>query len=207
MARNTVPKCKLCRRERTKLFLKGARCDTAKCPIEKNAKPPGLHGWRRARVSDYGVRLREKQKCKRYYGVLETQFRRIFKMAERQKGDTGENLLSLLERRVDNVLTIAGLAASRSQARQLVGHRHVQVNSEIMDIPSYLVNEGDVVRPLPEENILELARANRGALGHGEQAWLEVNDADLTVRVVRLPVREDVTLAVDDGLIVELCSR
>ena len=131
MARYTGAKCKLCRREGEKLMLKGARCQSAKCPIEKRHRPPGMHGWRRGRPSDYAVRLREKQKCKRYYGVLEKQFRRYFEMAQKSSGNTGENLLVLLERRLDNVLTICGFAASRAQARQMVGHGHVQCATNI----------------------------------------------------------------------------
>ena len=200
-------KCKLCRREGSRLFLKGQRCDSAKCPVEKRSKPPGLHGWRGRRVSPYGVRLREKQKCKRYYGVQEAQFRRFYAMAEKERGNTGENLLSLLERRLDNVVTVSGFAVSRAQARQMVRHRKIQVNGQTVDISSYLVEEGDVVRPFPKDSILEVFRRNREQQGHPGTAWLDINDADLTVRVARLPVREDVTLPVDDRLIVEFCSR
>jgi len=207
MARYTGPKCKLCRREGVKLFLKGARCHTAKCPIEGRSKPPGMHGWRRGRLSDYGVRLREKQKCKRYYGVLEKQFRRYFDMAQGLSGNTGENLLALLERRLDNVLAACGFAVSRAQARQLVRHGHVQVDGRRVNVPNYLVEEGDVIRPEPDDSVLDAVRANREDTGHPETGWLEVNDADLTIRVVRLPVRDDVTAEVDEGLVVEFCSR
>ncbi|MHC4479444.1 MAG: 30S ribosomal protein S4 [Planctomycetota bacterium] len=207
MGRHTGPKCKLCRREGVKLFLKGARCHTAKCPIEKRSKPPGMHGWRRGRPSDYAIRLREKQKCKRYYGVLEAQFRRYFEHATRARGNTGENLLALLERRLDNVLTVCGFAVSRAQARQFVSHRHVQVNGRMVDVPNYLVEEGDVIRPEPKDAMLELVRGHREETGHPDPGWMEVNDADLTARAVRSPVREDVTVEVQDGLIVELCSR
>lgn len=207
MSRYTGPKCRRCRREGVKLFLKGARCGTAKCPMEKRSKPPGMHGWRRGRPSPYGVRLREKQKCKRFYCVTESQFRRYFEQAGRQVGNTGENLLVLLERRLDNAVKTAGLAASRGQARQLVCHRYIEVNGRKVDIPSYLVKEGDVIRPIPKDNVLELARANREAQGHPEPGWLAINDVDLTVRAVRTPVREDVSAVVDEGLIVEFCSR
>ncbi len=207
MARHHGPKCKLCRREGVKLFLKGARCHTAKCPIEKRSKPPGMHGWRRGRPSDYSIRLREKQKVKRYYGVLEKQFRRYFEIARKYAGNTGEGLLTLLERRLDNVLVICGIAVSRAQARQLVNHGHVQVNGAKVDVANYQVKEGDVVRPVPEDSILDLVRSNREETGHPEPAWLEVNDADLTIRVVRMPVREDVTAEVEEGLVVEFCSR
>lgn len=207
MARYTGPKCKLCRREGTKLFLKGARCHTAKCPIEKRSKPPGMHGWRRGRPSDYAVRLREKQKVKRYYGVLEKQFRRYFEQAEKGLGNTGEQLLALLERRLDNVLVVSGLAVSRAQGRQLVTHRHIQLNGRTTNVPNCLVDEGDVIRPEPKDSILDLMRENREQSGHPEPGWLEVNDADLTIRVVRMPVREDVTAEVEEGLVVEFCSR
>lgn len=207
MARYTGPKCRLCRREGVKLFLKGARCHTAKCPIEGRTRPPGMRGWRRGRPKDYGIRLREKQKCKRFYGVLEAQFRRYFDLAQKATGNTGENLLSLLERRLDNVLTICGFAVSRAQARQLVTHRHVQVNGRTVDVPNYLVEEGDVIRPEPDDAVLDVVRARREQTGHPTPAWLEINDADLTSRVVREPVREDVAVEVDEGLIVEFCSR
>lgn len=207
MGRNVGPKCRLCRREQVKLFLKGARCHTAKCPLEGRSKPPGMHGWRRRRPTDYGVRLREKQKCKRYYGVLEKQFRRYFGHAQKARGNTGENLLCLLERRLDNVLTICGFAVSRAQARQLTAHRHVQVNGHTVDVANYLVEEGDVIRPEPDDAVLEVVRATREEVGHPQPGWLEVNDADLTIRAVRLPIREDVTVEVQEGLVVEFCSR
>ena len=207
MARYHGPKCRLCRREGLKLFLKGIKCHTAKCPIEKRSKPPGMHGWRRGRPSDYSIRLREKQKLKRYYGVLERQFRRYFENARKQRGNTGESLLVMLERRLDNVLAVCGFAVSRAQARQLGTHRHVQVNGRRVDVPNYLVKEGDVIRPEPADSILEQTRFHREESGHPSPAWLEVNDADLTVRVIRVPVREDVTAEVEEGLVVEFCSR
>ena len=207
MARYTGSKCKLCRREGLKLFLKGVRCHTAKCPIEKRSKPPGMHSWRRGRPSDYATRLREKQKCKRYYGVLEAQFKRYFERAQRMPGNTGESLLSLLERRLDNVLTICGFTASRAQARQMVTHRHVQVNGRRVSVPNYCVEEGDVIRPEPEDRFLDAVRARREETGHLAPVWLEVNDADLTVRVLRMPVRADVAVDVQEGLIVEFCAR
>jgi small subunit ribosomal protein S4 len=190
-----------------KLFLKGARCLTPKCPIEKRTKPPGMHGWRRGRPSDYAVRLREKQKCKRYYGVLERQFRRYFDMAHQSAGNTGENLLCLLERRLDNALVVSGCAESRAQARQLIGHRHIQVNGRTTDVGNYLVEEGDVIRPEPKDSILDAVRAHREQMGHPDCGWIQVNDADLTLRVLRLPAREDVSAEVDDGLVVEFCSH
>jgi small subunit ribosomal protein S4 len=190
-----------------KLFLKGTRCYTAKCPIEKRSRPPGMHGFSRRRPSPYGIRLREKQKVKRFYGTLEKQFRRFFEMANKQKGNTGANLLCLLERRLDNVVKVSGLGASRSQARQLITHGHMQVNGRKVSSPSYLVKEGDVIRPQAKDSILELCRGNRETLGHPEAGWLAINDTDLTVQVVRYPVREDVSADVDEGLVVEFCSR
>lgn len=207
MGRHTDPKCRLCRREGVKLMLKGARCETAKCPIEKRSKPPGMHVFRRRRPTPYGVRLREKQKIKRYYGVGEAQFRRFFQMAGREKGNTGENMLALMERRLDNVVKLAGYAWSRAQARQLVAHGHIEVNGRKVDIPSYLVEEGDTIRPEPKDAILDAARATRDDQGHPEAGWLAINEADLTVRVVRLPVRADVTVEIDEGMVVEFCSR
>jgi small subunit ribosomal protein S4 len=207
MARYTGPKCKLCRREQQKLFLKGERCHTAKCPVEDGRQPPGQHGYPRGRPSDYSFRLREKQKTKRYYGLLEDQFRRFFNMAEKTRGDTGEELLTLLERRLDNVMAVCGFAASRAQGRQLVNHGHMQVNSRKNDVASYLVEEGDVIRPAPKDNILEMVRENRETAHEETPPWLEVNDADMTVRVVRMPTRDDVTLSVDEGLVVEFVSR
>ncbi len=207
MARYTGPKCKLCRREGVKLFLKGQRCHTAKCPIEGRSKPPGMHGWRRGRPSPYAIRLREKQKCKRYYGVLEKQFRRYFQDAKKTRGNTGDNLLSTLERRLDNVLTVCGFSVSRAQGRQLTTHGHVQVNGRTVRAPNYLLEEGDVVRPQPKDAILDMVRANREAMDHPDVGWLEVNDADLTIRMIREPVRDDVTADVQEGLVVEFCSR
>jgi len=207
MARYVGPKCRLCRREGLKLFLKGARCHTPKCPVEARSKPPGMHSWRRGRPSDYALRLREKQKCKRYYGVLEAQFRRYFHEAQKVRGNTGETLLSMLERRLDNVLTISGLAVSRAQGRQMVSHGHIQVNGHIVDVSNYLVEEGDVVRPEPADAILDAVRARREETGHPAPAWLEINDADLTTRVLRMPVRQDVSFPFEEGLIIEFCSR
>ncbi|MFW5923407.1 MAG: 30S ribosomal protein S4 [Planctomycetota bacterium] len=207
MARYTGPKCKRCRREGVKLFLKGTRCHTAKCPIDKRSRPPGMHGYSRGRPSPYAIRLRETQKVKRFYGLLEKQFRRVFSNASQQQGNTGENLLALLERRLDNVVTIAGLAASRAQGRQFTTHGHIEVNGQKLRTPSYEVKEGDVIRPKPQDNILALTRTNREEQGHPEPSWLDVNDADLTVEVARMPIREDVSLEVDDGLVVEYCSR
>ena len=207
MARYTGPKCRQCRRDGSKLFLKGSRCETAKCPIEKRSRPPGMHGFGRGRPSPYQVRLRATQKVKRYYGVFEKQFRRYFDMATRQRGNTGENLLTLLERRLDSVLRTAGFAYSLSEARQLVNHGHVQVNGAKLDIASYTVKEGDIIRPAPKDSILDAIRQSRESLGYRKSGWLEVNDQDLSIRVLRLPVGDDVGVEVDTGLVVEYCSR
>ena len=207
MARNVGPKCRLCRRDGVRLFLKGSRCLTAKCPIEGRSKPPGMHGWPRGRPGDYAQRLREKQKCKRYYGVLEKQFRRYFGEAQRIAGNTGENLLVLLERRLDNVMVICGFAVSRAQGRQIVRHGHVLVNGKKVDIPNYQVVEGDVIRPEPVDSIMNAMRAAREETGHPTPAWLDINEADLTTRAVRMPVRADVTAEIEVGLVVEFCSR
>lgn len=207
MARYTGPKCKLCRRDGSKLFLKGNRCQTAKCPIEKRSRPPGMHGFSRGRPSPYQVRLRATQKVKRFYGVYERQFRRYFDMATRQRGNTGENLLTTLERRLDNVVRVAGFASSASEARQLVCHGLFQVSGRKMDIPAYIVQEGDVIRPKPHDNVLEAVRERRESLQHPQPPWLEINDSDLSARVLRAPVGEEVSVEVDVGLVVEFCSR
>ncbi len=207
MGRTTGAKCKLCRRDGSKLFLKGTRCETAKCPVEKRSRPPGMHGFSRGRPSPYQMRLRATQKVKRYYGVYEKQFRRYFDIATRQKGDTGENLLTLLESRLDGVVRAVGFATSLPAARQIVSHGHIQVNGRKNDIPAYTVREGDVIRPNPREETLQTLRQSRESSGHPAPEWLEVNDSDLSVRVLRLPVRDDVGVDVDDGLVVEYCSR
>ena len=208
MARYTGPKCKLCRREGVKLFLKGTRCETKKCGIEKRAYPPGQRSWKRRRkFSEYGLQLREKQKAKRYYGILERQFKRMFSEADRQKGNTGENLLVLLERRLDNVVVLLGWALSRAQARQVIAHGHITVNGRRMDVPSYLVEKGDVIAPKDRETSKRLVSDHREEVGTSQKTppWFEVGD--LAARVLQFPSREDVTLDVQEQLIVELCSK
>ena len=210
MARYTGPVCKLCRREGEKLFLKGERCYTKKCAFERRSYPPGSHGRRaqfRRRVSDYGLQLREKQKARRIYGVLERQFRRYFRMAERQTGMTGPNLLTILERRLDNVVYRLGFADSRNQARQLVLHGHFDLNGEKASIPSMLVKEGDVI------SVRENSRKRtyfQGMAEKLEQAsvvdWLSVNPAGLSGRVVALPSREQIDVPLTEQLIVEYYS-
>jgi small subunit ribosomal protein S4 len=209
MARYIGPVCRLCRREGMKLFLKGERCYTEKCAIEKRNIPPGQHGkMRKAKLLGYGLQLREKQKVKRIYGVLENQFRRYFETAERQRGITGETLLQLLERRLDNVVYRLGLATSRAQARQLVRHGHFMVNSRRADIPSYSVRSGDVINvrassaksPVIQHAIDEVK-------GRGIPEWLQFDPEAMSGRVVSLPTREQINLPVQEQLIVELYSK
>ncbi len=207
MARYTGPVCRLCRREGMKLFLKGERCYTEKCAIERRNFPPGQHGkTRRAKLAGYGVQLREKQKVKRIYGVLEDQFRRYFETADRTRGITGETLLQLLERRLDNVIYRLGLATSRPQARQLVRHGHFQINGKKVDIPSYSLRAGDVVtvRPSSQKNP-SIVHAMEEVKGRGIPGWLSFDGA--SGRVVALPTREQINLPVQEQLIVELYSK
>ncbi len=209
MARYTGPVCRLCRREGMKLFLKGERCYTEKCAIEKRNLPPGQHGkLRKAKVVGYGLQLREKQKVKRIYGVLENQFRRYFEMADRTRGITGETLLQLLERRLDNVLYRLGLATSRAQARQLARHGHFTVNGRKVDIPSYQVKAGDVVgvRAGSAENPA-IQHALEEVKGRGVPEWLSFDMGTMSGRIASLPTREQINLPVQEQLIVELYSK
>ncbi|MBI3080079.1 MAG: 30S ribosomal protein S4, partial [candidate division NC10 bacterium] len=206
MARYTDAVCKLCRREGIKLFLKGDRCHTTKCAIDKRGYAPGEHGQRRQRRvkrSDYGLQLREKQKMKRIYGVLEGQFRRYFQMATQQRGITGENLVRLLEQRLDNVVHRLGFGASRAAARLLVRHGHIQVNGQKVDIPSALVRVGDVVQVRPASRELTAIRqALESAKKRPAPAWLEVDPEGLKGTIRSLPTREDAGLPVEEHLIV-----
>ena len=209
MARYIGPVCRLCRREAMKLFLKGERCYTEKCAIEKRNLPPGQHGkLRKAKVVGYGLQLREKQKVKRIYGVLENQFRRYFEMADRTRGITGETLLQLLERRLDNVLYRLGLATSRAQARQLARHGHFTVNGRKVDIPSYQVKAGDVigVRATSAENPA-IQHALEEVKGRGVPEWLSFDPNTMSGRIASLPTREQINLPVQEQLIVELYSK
>jgi small subunit ribosomal protein S4 len=209
MARYIGPVCRLCRREGMKLFLKGERCYTEKCAIEKRNVPPGQHGRsRRAKLVGYGMQLREKQKVKRIYGVLENQFRRYFEAADRQKGITGELLLQMLERRLDNVVYRLGFATSRPQARQLVRHGHFSVNGRKVDIPSYAVRQGDMVavRQGSRENAT-IKYAMEEVKGRGIPEWLVPDEAGLAGKVSSLPTREQINLPVQEQLIVELYSK
>ncbi|MFH1888859.1 MAG: 30S ribosomal protein S4 [Candidatus Omnitrophota bacterium] len=211
MARYTDPVCRLCRREGEKLFLKGARCNTPKCAITKRSYAPGQHGQGqrgRQKLSNYGLQLKEKQKAKWIYGVLEKQFRRYFKIASKTKGVTGKVLLQMLERRLDNVVFRLGLGNSRSQSRQIVRHNFIFVNSKRVNIPSYLVKPGDVIETKAKENAqkklkenLELSR-DRSVPG-----WLEFNAQELKAKVLRLPEKEDIGHPIQEQLIVELYSK
>jgi small subunit ribosomal protein S4 len=208
MARYTDAACRLCRREGTKLFLKGDRCFSAKCGIEKRAYPPGQHGQGRARFSDYGVQLREKQKVKRMYGLLEKQFSQTMKRASRMKGRAGENLLVLLERRLDNVVFRMGFATSRAEARQLVRHGHFLVNGRKATIASYQVKEGVKVRVREKSRkVARIAGALETLEGRSVPQWVEIDKENFEGTVKTMPAREDITMPIQEQLIVELYSR
>jgi len=203
-----ISKCELCRREGTKLFLKGPRCDSPKCAFQRRDYPPGMHPFRRGKISEYAVRFREKQRCKRTFGLREAQFRRFFQMAERLPGNTGESLFQLLERRLDNVLYRAGLATSRRQARQIIAHGLVWVNGERCNRSSYLVKAADVLKPRPVERITGLFKANRDYnQGRAVPSWLEVQPDPIEVRVISLPKPGELAEGFEPQLIVEICSR
>jgi len=209
MGRYIGPVCRLCRREGLKLMLKGSRCETAKCAMEKQWRnsPPGMHAWRRRKSGDYGVRLREKQKVKRYYGVLERQFMIYFRMAERGKGNTGEALLGLLERRLDNVVWKLGYAPSHKAARVAVVHGHIYVNGRRVNRPGYLVQKGDRITVKPGERSQKFIRSSLGDGGPTVQPWLQLDAQQLEGVVAALPTREDVQIPVEEQLIIEMCSR
>ena len=208
MARYTDSVCRLCRREGTKLFLKGEKCFSAKCAVGKRPTPPGQHGQARQRKpSEYGLQLREKQKARRAYGLLEGQLYRTYERASNMKGVTGENLLSLLERRLDNVVYRAGLAASRPQARQLVLHGHFTVNGQKVDIPSYEVELNDVIAVKAKSKDVELFKAAREGSSRVVPKWLTVNADELTATVSALPAREDIDFSLQENMIVEFYSR
>jgi small subunit ribosomal protein S4 len=208
MARYNGPSCKLCRREGEKLFLKGDRCYSEKCAISKRAYLPGEHGQQRKKLSEYGMQLREKQKARRFYGVLEKQFRNYFDMATSMKGVTGENLLRILESRLDNVVYRLGLAASRPEARQLVRHNHFCVNGKRVNIPSYLLKPGDIItvseKSKGSEKFKSIIDKSRGNV---IPKWLEFDPDNITGKVIVLPSREDIDISVQEHLIVELYSK
>ena len=208
MARYTGPVCRQCRREGTKLYLKGDRCYSDKCAFSKRSYAPGQHGQARKKVSEYGIQLREKQKARRIYGILEGQFRAYFDKADRQKGVTGENLLVLLERRLDNVVFRLGFGSSRNQSRQLVRHGHFTVNGRKVDIPSYLIKPGDVVAVAESSKESPLIKQMaEGLSSKTVSAWLEMSAADLSGKVLRYPTREEIDIPIQEQLIVELYSR
>jgi len=208
LARHTDSVCRLCRRENLKLFLKGERCYTEKCAVDRRNYAPGQHGQSRKKFSAYGAQLREKQKVKRLYGVLETQFRNIFREADRQKGITGEALLTLLERRLDNAVYRLGFANSRNEARQLVKHNHFLVNQCKVNIPSYLLRPGDVIE-LREKSkkVVRILEALEGVARRGVPQWLDLDKEQLKGSMKALPTREDITLQIQEKLIVELYSK
>ena len=205
MARYTGPVCRLCRREKMKLFLKGPKCDSMKCPIERRPYPPGDHGRGRIRESEYMIQLREKQKARRIYGVLEKQFRRLYEEATRQKGITGENLLRMLESRLDNVVYRATWGSSRNQARQLVRHGHVSVNGRRVTIPSYQIRKDDVVELRSKAQGMIAVQHNLDTLDRTIPPWIAVDGTKLTIR--DLPMREHIDVPVREQLIVELYSK
>jgi len=208
MARYTEAVCRMCRREGQKLFLKGDRCYTQKCALECRAYAPGQHGQNRSKASEYGTQLREKQKTKRYYGLLETQFRNYFEMAERRPGQTGENLLAILESRLDNVVYRLGFAMSRAEARQLVSHGHFTVNGHKVNIPSYLVKPGMVITLKDTSKSLEKIKANVEANSFRQPPkWLEYDANNMIAKVTAVPAREDIDLPIEEHLIVELYSK
>jgi small subunit ribosomal protein S4 len=212
MARNLDPVCKMCRREQMKLYLKGERCFSPKCPIDRELPPPGMHGLRRGKQSEYGLRLREKQKLKRFYGVLEAQFRRYYSLATRAVGNTGEQLLSILERRLDNVVHRLGFAVNRNSARQMVAHGHVLVNGKKCDIPSMLVKPGDVIKMKTRESSVKMARESLQKNIVRVPDFLEVtnNQEQPEGRMTRMPTRQDVDERITDireQLIIEIATR
>ena len=210
MGRYLGSSCKYCRREGMKLMLKGIRCETAKCPVEKKQRnlAPGMHGWRRGRASEYAVRLREKQKVKRYYGLLERQFMRYFHRAERMKGNTGETLLQLLERRLDNVIYKLNFVPSRKAARQLIAHGHICVNGRKVDISDYTTKIGDkVTLKGSEKSVKKVKQQLESNPSFTTQTWLQLDHEKPEATIVALPSRDDIQIPVEEQLVVEFCSR
>ncbi|MBL1212993.1 MAG: 30S ribosomal protein S4 [Ignavibacteriae bacterium] len=208
MARYIGPNCKLCRREKQKLFLKGSKCHSDKCPIESKNYPPGEHGLsRRVKFSEYGLQLREKQKVKRMYGLLEAQFHSYYVKANRQKGVPGENLIKILERRLDNTVFRLGFASSRKEARQLLLHRHFLVNGKIVNIPSYLLKPGDVISVRDKSKKLDVVHNSLRKTKDNLYSWLQVDKALLSGTFLQIPERDEVPLTANEQLIVELYSK
>lgn len=209
MGRYTGPAARLCRREGTHLFIKGTKCDRGRCSSEKRAYPPGQHGQLRVKLSDYGIQLREKQKVKRMYGMLERQFRRYFNIAQRAKGVTGQQLLEMLERRLDNITYRLGFATSRREGRQMVSHRSLTVNNRLVNVPSYQVKVGDVIQVAPQRKG-QVARVKQNleqTKSRPVPAWLQVDLEQLKGTVIRAPQRDDVGASIQEQLIVELYSK
>ena len=206
MAKQIGPDCRQCRREGCKLFLKGEKCTTKKCPMERRPVAPGQHGAGRKRVTQYGTQLREKQKVKKAYGILENQFRKYYEEAERMKGVTGENMLSRIERRLDNVVYRMGIGSSRSECRQIVNHRQITVNGKTVNIPSYRVKVGDVIAVKENKKDLEMFKQLKG-MKIVMPKWLEFDSNELVGKVIALPTREDIDLNIQEHLIIELYSR
>ncbi len=209
MAKSRISTCKLCRREGIKLFLKGDRCDKEKCAVSKRSYPPGQHGQHLSKLSEYGTRLREKQRAKKIYGVLESQFRRYFKIAEKQQGATGENLLQILETRLDNVMFKLGLAPSKSTARQLISHGHIRVNGKKVDVPSFIVKPGSVISLIDKsKNLLSVKSSiERAVTRKTVPVWLELNPENATGVVKNFPTKEEIASPLQERLIVEFYSR
>ncbi len=208
MSRYREPVCRLCRGEKVKLFLKGNKCLTDKCPVERRLYPPGEHGRRRRRILGYGLQLREKQKLKRYYGMSEKQFRLFFMRAESKRGVTGDNLLSMLERRLDNVIYLVGFSHSRSHARQLITHGHFRVNNGKVNVPSYLVDKGDTIlfkdKSAKHEELKALVSSNKTKTVPG---WVDVDWEKMQAKILTFPAREDITFPVEEHMVVELYSK
>ena len=208
MARYTGPSCKLCRREKQKLFLKGSKCHSEKCPIETKNYAPGQHGLgRRTKFSEYGVQLREKQKVKRTYGLLETQFHSYFEKANKQKGITGDNLMKLLERRLDNVVYRLGFSSSRKSSRQLVLHRHILVNGNIVNIPAYILSPGDVISIKDKSKKLDTIHNSLRRTKDNVYSWIQIDKASLSGTFMQIPEREEIPITANEQLIVELYSK
>lgn len=209
MARYTGPVCKICRREGEKLFLKGSRCFSAKCALDRRPYPPGQHGKsRRGKLSEYGIQLREKQKIKRYYGLLESQFRALFERASRKKGVTGEMLIKMLESRLDNVVYRLGFAPSRVSARQLIRHRHFLVNNRIIDIPSYQLKPGDVIQVKEKSRKMALIHESMQKVKEGQQMpWLVLDKANIKGVFLEMPNRADIPVPFNENLVIELYSK
>jgi len=208
MSRYRGADCRLCRVEKVKLFLKGSKCLSEKCSVERRPYPPGEHGRARRRILGYGIQLREKQRLKRYYGMTERQFRIFFQRAERKRGITGENLLTMLERRLDNVVFLIGFSHSKAHARQLITHGHYQVNDRKVNIPSFIVDKGDVVsfreKSTKNEELKALVESNKNKTVPG---WIEVDVEKMEAKILSFPTREDITLPVEEHLVVELFSK